>query len=229
MLILIKTGIAAGMVALLSLLPFNAARAAEIDFSCMSYKVWPKRHLSHRYREFDIVLQSSCPGPAYWSMCIERIDPDTNTVWETLAPSGYIEPEKKARVNIQTEKNDSATGFRQRYEEFYVNIGYAVDTAANAECFARQCESQKRDLRAAIKANEESWGKVERSLAARIADECPDAGWDTAARKECAVALRESNQKQMGGFSARDAELRAEMAAIDPDRCTVWSGELVTE
>jgi len=229
MLILKKTSISAGLAVLFLFAPFTSAIAAEIDFSCMSYKVWPKSHLSNRFREYDVVLQNRCPGPVYWSMCIERIDSDSNTVWETLKPSGYVEQEKKARVNLQTKKNDGPKTFRKRYEEFYVNIAYAVDSAATAECFASQCESKKADLRSAIKANENAWEKAEMALTARIEDECPDSSWDTAAHQECAVQLRDSSNEQVEAFAARDAELREDMAAIDPDHCTAWSGELVGE
>ncbi len=227
MLIPTKTGVTAGLVALLSFLAWNVAWAAEVDFSCMSYKVWPKNHLSHRYREFDIVLTNKCPGAAYWSMCIERLDPDTNRVWETLRPAGLVEPEKKARVNLQTKRDDGPATFRKRFEEFYVNIGYAVDSVATADCFARQCEAKKSDLRASVKANERAWEKAEKALSVRIASECPDSGWDTAAREKCAVDLRESASEQLDSFSSRDAQLREQMAAIDPDQCTAWSGDLV--
>jgi hypothetical protein len=229
MLILIKTRIAAGLVVLLSFSSVNSANAEEIDFSCMSYKVWPKSHLSHQYREFDIVLQNSCPGPVYWSMCIERIDPDNNKVWETLKPGGYVQAGKKARVNIQAEEDDNTARFMRRFEEFYVNLGYAVDSAATAGCFASQCEAKKTDLRAAIRANENAWEKAEKALSARIANECPNSGWETAQRDQCAVDLRESSKEEIGVFSTKDAELRAQMAAIDPDRCKVWSGELVAD
>ncbi|MFC1689942.1 hypothetical protein ACFL07_09860, partial [Pseudomonadota bacterium] len=120
----------------------------------MKSKVWPKSHLSNRYRGFDVVLQNQCPGPVYWSMCIERIDSQSNKVWETLKPVGYVEAEKKARVNLQTKKNQGKSDFRKRYEEFYVNIGYSIDSAASAECLAATCEAKKSDLRAAIRANE---------------------------------------------------------------------------
>lgn len=227
MLILTKIAVAAGLAALLSLAPMSAMHAAEIDFSCMSYKVWPKSHLSNQFREYDIVLKNNCPGAVNWSMCIERLDPDTYKVWETLTPAGYVEPEKKSRVNLQTQKDETPATFRQRFEEFYVSIGYAVDSAAKAECVARQCESQKSDLRAAIRGNEKAWEKAEKALAGRIADECPGSGWDKAAREECAKQLRESSGEQIQAFSLRDTQLREEMAAIDPDRCTVWSGDLV--
>lgn len=229
MLIPTKTGITAGVVALLSFFPWKVACAAEIDFSCMSYKVWSKSHLSHHYRDFDIVLQNNCPGAVYWSMCIERLDPDTNRVWETLTPAGFVEPEKKARVNLHTKKDDNPAAFRQRYEEFYVNIGYAVDTVATADCFARQCETKKSDIRASVKANEKAWEQAEKALSARIVSECPDSGWETDASEECAVDIRESGSAQMNVFSARDAQLREQMGAIDPDQCTAWSGELVAD
>lgn len=229
MLIPTKITVAAGLAALLSLAPISAIHAAEVDFSCMSYKVWPKSHLSNQFREFDVVLKNNCPGAVYWSMCIERLNPDTNRVWETLTPAGYVGPEKKSRVNLQTQKDETPATFRQRFEEFYVSIGYAVDSPATAECVARRCESQKSDLRAAIRDNEKAWEKAEKALATRIADECPDSGWESTGREECAKQLRESSEEQIQAFSLRDTQMREEMAAIDPDRCTVWSGSLVKE
>jgi len=227
MLILKRTGITAGLIALLLFAPVSTLQAAEVDFSCMSYKVWPKRHLSHRYREFDIVLQNHCPGPVYWSMCIERIDAKTLSVWETLKPAGYIETEKKARVNLQAQKNEGTSTFRRRFEEFYVNIGYAVDSASSADCFATQCEASKRDLRAAIKANEVAWEKSENAVVVQIASECPDEGWDPAGWQDCSVRIRESGESRMEQFALKDTELRENMAAVDPDRCTTSSGALV--
>lgn len=224
-----KTILAAGLGGLILLAPSSALAATETDFSCMSHKVWPKHHLSHRYREFDVVLQNDCPGPVYWTMCIERLERETNSVWETLKPSGFVEPGKKARVNLQTRKDERPEAFRPRYEEFYVNIGYAVDSAATAECFARDCESKKSDLRAAIRENEKLWQKAEAALADRISDECPDSGWETSAREECAAKLREASRKQIQAFAIRDGQLRKELAAIDPERCAVWSGGLVTD
>ena len=146
MLLLKKTGITAGLVALLLFAPVSTLQAAEIDFSCMSHRVWAKRHVSNQFRQFDVVLQNQCPGPVYWTMCIERIDAKTHSVWETLKPSGYVKPEKKARVNLQAKKNAGPSTFRRRFEEFYVNIGYSVDSAATADCTATQCEAQKKGL-----------------------------------------------------------------------------------
>jgi hypothetical protein len=229
MLILIKTGITVSLVVLLSFIPFRAIQAAEVDFSCMSYKVWPKNHLSHRYRAFDIVLQNHCPGPVYWAMCIERVSEQKHSVWETLKPAGYVEAEKKARVNLQTEENPGKSTFRQRYEEFYVNIAYSVDSAANADCFATKCEAQKSDLRAAIDANEATWERAENALQVKIEAECPDSGWDMETRQKCAVEMRESGANDVKQFALKDAELRESMAAIDPDRCASWSGDLATE
>jgi hypothetical protein len=229
MLIHIKTGITVSLVVLLSFVPFRTIQAAEVDFSCMSYKVWSKNHLSNRYRAHDIVLQNHCPGPVYWAMCIERVSEQKHSVWETLSPAGYVEAEKKARVNLQTKKNQGTSTFRQRYEEFYVNIGYSLDSATSADCYAAKCEAQKSDLRAAIDANEAAWEKAEKSLQAKIADECPDSGWDTETRQKCAVEMRESGAIDIEQYALKDTELRESMTAIDPDRCTVWSGELATQ
>jgi hypothetical protein len=229
MLILIKTGLTAALVVLLSFVPSRAIQAAEIDFSCMSYKVWPKSHLSRRYRTYDIVLQNRCPGPVYWAMCIERVNEQHHSVWEKLAPTGYLVADKKARVNLQTKQNEGKSTFRQRYEEFYVNIAYSVDSAVTADCFAAKCEAQKSELRAAVDANEAAWEKAEKAVLAKIAAECPDSGWDTATRQECAVEMRESGALETEQYALKDAELRESMATIDPDRCTAWSGDLITE
>ena len=228
MLIIRKTGITVSLVVLLSFIPLGAIQA-EVDFSCMSYKVWPKNHLSTRYRAFDIVLQNHCPGPVYWAMCIERVSEQKHSVWETLNPAGYVEVEKKARVNLQTEKNKGKTTFRERYEEFYVNIAYSIDSAATADCYATKCEAQKGDLRAAIDANEATWERAENALLAKIAAECPDAGWDVETRQKCAVEMRESEANTTAQYAEKDAELRENISAIDPERCTSWSGGLVTE
>ena len=85
----------------LSLLWLADGVAAEVDFSCMSMEVKGKRPLTDRYKEYDVMLQNRCPGPVYWTMCIERIDPVSHRIIETLNPSGVLEQEKDSRVNLQ--------------------------------------------------------------------------------------------------------------------------------
>ena len=126
----------ASNVALSSLASMSAVHAAETDFSCMSHKVWSKSHLSDQFREYDVVLQNNCPGPVYWSMCIERIDPYSTRILEAHTPNGYIEAEQKIRVNLQIKKATEAMDFRQRFQEFYVATDYAINPPARARCIA---------------------------------------------------------------------------------------------
>lgn len=219
-----------GMLALsISLLGGTHIQAAEIDFSCMSYKVWPKSHVSDRYTSYDIVIQNSCPGDVYWEMCIERLDPVSHKVVETHNPAGYVEAEKKARVNLNLNKRNGKSVFRNRFQEFYVDIAYAIDSPLAPHCYATQCEAKKSGLRAEIRANEKAWENAEKALAAQIIAECPDSGWDEASLVECSETVRNSNPVQMETFALKDQELRDQMAAIDPDTCKVHSGNLVPE
>jgi hypothetical protein len=222
---LIKTGFPAILIFVLFFIPVTAAQAEEVDFSCMNYKVWGKGHVSANFKDYDIVIYNRCPGAVYWSMCIERIDAGTNKIVETHEPTGYIDIDKKARVNLQLPKNPLKSQFRNRFQEFYVNVGYALEMPVSADCRGSQCETQKRDLRAQVKANEAAWERAEKSLAARIKSECPESGWD-ASHEECEAKLREVSQAEMEQFPLKDQELREELAAIDPERCKVWSGDL---
>jgi hypothetical protein len=225
----IRIGFPVILAIVLLVFPAMAAQASEVDFSCMSYKVWSKEHLSDRYRDFDIVLQNDCPGAVYWSMCIERVDPWTGKIVEEHIPTGYIEAEKKSRVNLHLNRNPDDSKFRNRFQAFYVNLGYEIDTAANVSCNASQCETKKHDLRAQVRANEATWERAEKSLAARVEKECPDTGWDTATREECAAKVAEPGRADMEMYHLLDQELRNKMAAIDPERCQVWSGDLTDD
>jgi len=222
---LIKTGFPAILIFVLLFVPLTAAQAKDVDFSCMNYKVWGKGHVSADYKDYDIVIYNRCPGAVLWSMCIERTDPWTGEIVETHEPTGYVEVDKKARVNLQFPRSPRKSQFRNRFQEFYVNIGYALEMPVSSECFARQCETKKRDLRAQVRANEAAWERAEKSLAARIKSECPESGWD-ASHEECAAKLQEVSQAEMDQFPVHDLELREQMAAIDPENCQVWSGDL---
>src|SRR5210317_1946449 len=79
----------------------SGAEAAEVDFSCMSFSVRGKTPLTDQFKEYDVILTNRCPGPVYWTMCIERLDPVTHQNIETHNPSGLIKEEQKARVNLQ--------------------------------------------------------------------------------------------------------------------------------
>jgi hypothetical protein len=211
------------------LLPAFSAYAEDVDFSCMSYRVWGKGHMSDQYKSYDIVVQNQCPGDVYWAMCIERMDPDTHKVVETHKPTGYVQEGKKARVNLNLRKHPDPDRFRNRFQEFYVDIGYAIDGAATPACMAAQCESRKTDVRKKISTNEKAWEKADRALAAQIKEACPDTGWDTVASKECEENLRAASQEAMEQFAALGRELREQIAAIDPDTCQVHSGDLTEE
>jgi hypothetical protein len=204
------------------------ARASEVDFSCMSYKVWPKSHISDQYTSYDIVIQNACPGSVYWEMCIERLDPKTHKVVETHNPTGFVDADKKARVNLNLNKRSGKSVFRNRFQEFYVDIGYAIDSAPAPKCHATGCEAKKASFRKEISANETAWKNAEKALAERIEVDCPDSGWDEASYAECARKTRESNPVAMEKFELRDQELREQMAAVDPENCMVHSGNLVT-
>jgi hypothetical protein len=223
---LIKTGFPAILIFVLFSTFVTTVQAEEVDFSCMSYKVWGKGHVSANYRDFDVVIYNRCPGAVYWSMCIERIDPWSNEIVETHEPTGYIEVDKKARVNLQLRKSPRKSQFRNRYQEFYVNIGYAVEMPVSSDCFASRCETDKRDLRAQVRANEAAWERAGKALTARIKNECPESGWD-ASHEECEAMVREANQAEMDQFPLKDQELREKMAAINPEQCQLWSGDLV--
>jgi len=215
----------------LAVVPFltTGAWAADVDFSCMSYKVWGKSHVSDQYTSYDIVIQNNCPGSVYWAMCIERIDPDTHKIVETHNPTGYVDTEKKARVNLNLYKRPGDNQFRNRFQEFYVDIGYSIDSLPVANCYAAQCENKKKELRSQIDANERAWEKAEKALRASITAECPNTGWDTDSHAECASKVRAASQSEMEAYVLKDEELRAQMAAIDPDICGVHSGDLVPE
>ncbi len=223
---LIKTGFPAILIFVLFFIPITAAQAEDVDFSCMNYKVWGKGHVSANYRDYDVVIYNRCPGAVYWSMCIERTDPWSGKIVETHEPTGYVDVDKKARVNLQFPKSPRKSQFRDRYQEFYVNIGYSIEMPVSSDCLASQCETEKRDLRAQVRANEAAWERAEKSLAARIKNECPESGWDKS-REECEAAIREPSQAEMDQFPLKDQELRDQMAAIDPEHCKIWSGELV--
>lgn len=215
------------LVLFFGLLPGVPAQAADVDFSCMSYRVWPKSHLSSEYKNYDIVVHNQCPGAVYWAMCIERIDPDTFEIAETHNPTGYVEEGKKARVNLNLRKHPNDGKFRSRFQEFYVDVGYSIDGRPSPDCFAARCEAEKRSVRLDIKANEKAWEQANRALAARVKKECPDTGWDTLQSRECEDRVRATGQVELERFAARDLELREQIAVIDPESCLVYSGDLV--
>ena len=146
---------------LLTILCFPAlistGQAAEVDFSCMQESVRGKPLVTDRYKEYDVNIQNTCPGSAYWSMCIERLNPWNHKVLETHTPSGLIEEGKKARVNLHMKKGPDLRQFRNRFQAFYVDIAYGIKAPAKASCRAAMCEGKKSSLRAETIANEKAW------------------------------------------------------------------------
>jgi hypothetical protein len=219
----------AALAGLLLLLPAGPAlRAAEVDFACMSHDVLGKIQVSERYKEYDVSVQNRCPGPVYWAMCIERLDPLRHSVIEVHTPVGYLEAEQKSRVNLQMKKGPEQMAFRKRFQEFYVNVAYAIDAAPAASCVAAGCEAERRELRAAADANVKGWAAAERVLSERLARECPQSGWGKTEEVEtCEAGIREAAREQLERFAQSDAELRKELQEGGPERCRLHGGDLV--
>ena len=203
-----------------------AAQAVEVDFSCVSYKVWGKDHVSDQFMSYDVVIDNQCPGAVYWAMCIERLDQVSHAVVETHNPTGYVEKDKKARVNLHLNRQSGKDVFHNRFQEFYLDVGYAIDPPASARCNAVSCEQKKRGLRSQLTANEAAWSKTEKQVEKRVANDCPNTGWDKAAYQQCTEEVRATAAEQLDAYALKDRELRAQMAAIDPENCTIHSGEL---
>jgi hypothetical protein len=217
---------------LLGLLLFCAVpqsiRAAEVDLSCMSHNVIGKIQVAERYKEYDVGVQNSCPGPVYWAMCIERVDPLTHAIVEVHNPSGYLDAEQKSRVNLQMKKGPERMAFRKRFQEFYVSVGYAVDAAAKASCVAAGCEAGHGDLRSRLDANVKAWEAAEKTLAQQLASACPQSGWGKTEQVEtCEAGIREAAQENLARFAQNDAELRKQLQEGEPERCRVRGGDLV--
>ena len=218
--------------ALVGLLLFGAPplalRAAEVDLSCASHSVLGKIQVAERYKEYDVVLHNSCPGPVYWAMCIERIDPQSHAIIEVHTPSGYLEAEQKSRVNLHMKKGPERMAFRKRFQEFYVSVGYAIDAAAVANCVASGCEAERRETRARFDANLKAWEQAEAALSARLTKECPQSGWGKTEQVEtCEGGIREAAQEQLEKFAQTDTELRQELQNGGPERCRLHGGDLV--
>ena len=202
-------------------------RAAETDFSCVNHEVRGKIQVAERYKEYDVILQNRCPGAVYWSMCIERMDPLTHEVLEVHTPSGYLDADKRARVNLQMKKGPERMAFRKRFQEFYVNIGYAIDAAASAACVAKDCEAERRDLRTRLDQNVTAWEKAEKELAEQLARECPSSGWDKTEEVEtCEAGIREAAQAELEQYATTDAELSRQLQEEGLERCHVHGGDL---
>jgi len=202
------------------------AKAATVNFSCMSYEVNGKPQVTDRYKEYDVVLRNQCPGAVNWNLCIERLDPQTHEILEALNPSGHLEAGARSRVNLQIKPGPEKMRFRKRFQEFYVSPAYAIDTAPRASCVARSCEAPKTELRGKVRANEDAWGTAQQQLDEAIAKECANSGWSEP-EEGCEDKVRERYQARIDELAQKDSDLRMQLDAVQPGRCTAYAGELV--
>lgn len=213
--------------ALLFLVCCASAPAAEVDLSCMSHSVLGKKPVTDRYKEYDVVLTNRCPGPVYWTMCIERLDPQSHKILEVHTPSGVVEEERKSRVNLQMKTGPDSMSFQKRYQEFYLNIGYAIQPPAKTSCAARQCESEISELRSQIDANQAVWQKAEANLSKQLASECPESGWGkTEEVDSCEAAIREALGPKIEKLAETDVQLREQLVNSGQGGCQLHGGDL---
>lgn len=198
--------------------------AQDTDFSCIKEQVRPIIQVTDQHQEFDIVLRNQCPGAVYWTMCIERMDPWTHKVIETHTPGGYVEAEKKARVNVHMKNVAKSSLADGRIQEFYVSHGYAINSRPTAACVARNCEAMKKDIRAKVTANDRAWDAAKVQVQDMTERECPDDGWGAANLEDCRQGVHDANQERLDEFKQVDARLQARLQAIEPGTCTVYGG-----
>jgi hypothetical protein len=186
--------------ALLFLVCCASAPAAEVDLSCMSHSVLGKKPVTDRYKEYDVVLTNRCPGP---------------------------EEERKSRVNLQMKTGPDSMSFQKRYQEFYLNIGYAIQPPAKTSCAARQCESEISELRSQIDANQAVWQKAEANLSKQLASECPESGWGkTEEVDSCEAAIREALGPEIEKLAETDVQLREQLVNSGQGGCQLHGGDL---
>ncbi len=203
-------------------IPQTDLQAEEVDFSCMSYLVREKVQVTNRYKEVDIVLRNRCPGAVYWSMCIEELSALTDKIEEELTPSGFIEKEKKSRVNLQLKKLTDESRSGEVYEEFYLNVAYGIQSPTKALCVASACEAKKRKLKTQFRTNDKAWQSAINALSARISKECPQTGWGKKAQETCEAEIRSSSQADMEPFAQKEKELKDKLMGVDHERCQVY-------
>lgn len=202
-----------------------AAETPETGFSCMKEQVRPIIRVTDEHQEYDVVLRNQCPGAVYWSTCIERLDPWTFDVLETHQPVGYVEAEKRSRVNLHMKATQGPAGAPPRAQAFYVNVAYSINGPATASCVARSCEAKKKDLRASVARNDAAWWKAMNALQARAEAECPDNGWNRLDAETCRQGIFDAAAEEMANFESVDTELKEQLSAIDPDNCSVYGGD----
>jgi len=213
------------LIALLVALPASAIAEA-VDFSCMEEDVRSIIQVTDAHQEYDVRIFNRCPGAVYWAMCIERLDPWSHKVIETHTPSGYVEKDKRARVNLHLKNTPPAGGELAdgRIQGVYVSYAYAIESAPRAACVASACEAKKRDLRAKASTNDKAWSQARQRLAARIESECPASGWGNTDNDACRERVRAASDEEFQVFRDTDAALQEQLAAIDPETCTVYGG-----
>jgi len=205
-------------------IPVTHLPAEEVDFSCISYQVKGKIQVSTHRKEYDIVLENSCPGSVYWSMCIELMDPWTNEIQVPLTPSGKLQMQKQSRVNLLMKNVLDQSSDRRAFQAFYLSIAYALNPEANVRCVASECESNRRSLRTKFRANDTAWQKAKKELTARLSAECPQSDWDSSKQEACEAKILESSQAPMDQFAQIEKELKNQIAAVDRERCQVHAG-----
>ena len=217
----------AGYTALLTLLSVTlpgVVSAEEVDFSCMKEAVRPIIQVTDAHQEFDVVIRNQCPGAAYWSMCIERMDPWNFEVVETHTPTGYVEAGKRAKVNLQMKNIPGQSLADGRIQAFYVSHAYGIDQAPVAVCVASGCEAKKRELRAQVADNDRSWAQARQRLQQRLEADCPSSGWGNADVDACRDQVRKSAAGELAVFAETDAALQEKLGNIDPGTCTLHGG-----
>lgn len=201
--------------------PGPVVQAEEVDLSCMKHRVRTKIQVSNSFREFDVIVENRCPGPVYWSMCIERLDPSTQDILETLEPSGQVRVEKKTRVNLRMNRVTDETDPVIVFEEFYLNVAYALNSNLQADCVAKTCEAKKRDLRKEFRANDKLLQNLHAELEAQISVECPQSGWAGNDQADCEADIRQSRRTELDELTAKKQDLENQLAAVEPENCQV--------
>jgi hypothetical protein len=202
--------------------PLLPVQAEEVDLSCMKHRVRAKIQVSGLFREFDVLLENRCPGPVYWSMCIERMGPQSRKILETLTPSGQLQVEKKTRVNLRMARVSDESEPQIVFEEFYLDVGFALNPELKAHCVAIDCEAKKQDLRTAFTATVNALQKLNTALADRISTECPQSGWSGNDQAECEAGIRQAVQAELDEITNSQNELETQLAAVDPEVCQVY-------
>lgn len=203
------------------------AESTEIDFSCMREMIRPIIQVTDRYQEFDVVIRNQCPGAVYWAMCIERMDPWTHKVLENHTPTGYVEAEKKSRVNLQMKATPNANGDISRSQAFYVSLSYSIEQPTSAACVASKCEAKKTGLRSEVNTNRKALRTAWQALQKKADAACPDNGWDGTNLESCREDVVNAAAEELAIYSETEKSLEQQLAAIDPETCSVHGGSVL--